>query len=302
LIELADHHFQDLCADPEVRRILAEANRNGGRTSLGFWAILVLGLLLVAAATIIAFALDRPVLAVIVGGVGMLAVYVIAAIPLAMAGRAIKLPVFQRLAARHGLAYAPLTGLVPLHAEASPHLFDVWLTTESFTDLFQGKDERDHRFATWQTYLARGSGGDIKPVFNGRVFAFERRTWGKGRILIVPAGRYFGSTRGTADMRPVTLGDAEFERWFQVHATVEAEARALLGPEARRMLLALRKGGKLRIYAGLGDILVALDGRKGFTPGLGFFFRRGEARVRAMFDDLADSLHLLRTLKAGLDP
>jgi hypothetical protein len=44
-----------------------------------------------------------------------------------------------------------------------------------------------------------------------------------------------------------------------------------------------------------------MDGRKGFTPGLGFRFRRGEARVRAMFDDLADSLATLSRLKASLD-
>ena len=96
--------------------------------------------------------------------------------------------------------------------------------------------------------------------------------------------------------------DPDFRCAFRVHASDAVEGRALLGAEARRTLLELRRRGIVRLHAGPGEILVAVEGRKGFTPGLGFRFRRAEDRIRAMFDDLADLLTLLRTLRAALDP
>ena len=73
-------------------------------------------------------------------------------------------------------------------------------------------------------------------------------------------------------------------------------------PAATEGELSALCGGRVRLYAGPCEFLVAIEGRKGFTPGLGFRFRRGEERVRAMFDDLAASLALLRLLKTRLDP
>ena len=139
MIELTDRDFQDLCADEEVRRIIADANRNGRRAALGFWALLIVGLLMVGAGTWYAIASGWLVTGVIVGSCGVLIVYILAAVPLAMAGRAIKLPVYQRLAALHGLDYAALIASPPASRAAVQALFGDGLATESYTDYFHGK-------------------------------------------------------------------------------------------------------------------------------------------------------------------
>ena len=294
MIELTDSDFHDLCADPAVRRIIDDANRSGGRAAFAFWGILIPGMFFVGAVTWYAIAAGWQITGVIFGSFGMLVVYILAALPLAMTGRAIKLPVFQRLAVRHGLAYAPLVDTLPVSADARAALFGAELGTESYTDYFQGKllDESD--FATCQAYLL----GERGRRFNGRLFILGRPHGGSGHVIVAPDC--------PAWINPATSlvfdDDPAFCRAFRVHASDAGEARALLGPEARRTLLELRRRGKVRLYAGLGEIFVAIAGRKGFTPGLGFRFRRGEDRVRAMFDDLADSLAVLRSLKAALDP
>jgi hypothetical protein len=293
MVELTESHFRELCADAAVRRIIDEADRSGRRAAIGFWAVLLLGFAMIAAATIIAINLDHLILAVLIGSIGVLAVYCIAMIPLVVAGRAIKLPVFEILAARHGMDYAPLVGAPPVYAEAGPILFGDELATESFVDFFHGKFLDACDFTTCQSYIL----GENETRFNGRLFTLARHRGGGGHVIATPDNPHC--------VDPATAlaldGDPAFARAFRVHATIAEEGRALLGPEARRTLLELRRRGKVWLYAGPGEILVAVQGRKGFTPGLGFRFRRGEDRIRAMFDDLADSLATLRSLKASLD-
>jgi hypothetical protein len=292
LIELTERHFQELCADPAVRRIIDDANRSGGRAALGFWGLLLAGLVAVGAGTWWAIAAGWLVTGVIFGSCGVLIVYILAAVPLAMAGRSIKLPVFGILAARHGLDYAPLVHVLPVSREAMGALFGDEPATESFTDYFYGKTLDAGDFSTCQAYRL----GERGSRFNGRLFAFAREHGGSGHILVTPE-----SPSGVDAATELAIDDPAFRCAFQVHASVAEEGRALLGPEARRTLLELRRRGKVRLYAGPGEFLVAAEGRRGFTPGLGFRFRRAEDRIRWMFDDLADSLATLRTLKASLD-
>jgi hypothetical protein len=294
MIELTDRDFRNLCADDRVRRIIADADRRGRRAAFGFWAILVVGLAMIGGATAWLIGEGWLVTGVAIGSVGVLAVYILAALPLAMAGRAIKLPVFDILAGRHGLVYEPLVHSPPVFAEARPFLFGEEPVSESFTDFFHGTLLDASEFATCQGYVLGENGGR----FNGRLFSFARPRGGDGAVVVTSdRPRWVDPATSLA-----TGEDPAFGRAFRVHATIAEEGRALLGPAARCALLELRRLGKVRLYAGPGAILVALDGRKGFTPGLGFRFRGGEARVRAMFDDLADSLALLRRLKTALDP
>jgi hypothetical protein len=293
LIELTDRDFQDLCADETVRRIIADANRNGRRAASGFWALLITGLLMVGAGTWFAIASGWLVAGVIFGSFGVLIVYILATVPLAMAGRAIKLPVYERLAARHGLDYAALSPTPPASRAAMHALFGDELATESYTDYFHGKRLDAEDFTTCQAYLL----GEKGSRFNGRVFAFAREHDGGGHLLVTP-----DSPHWVDPATELMSEDPDFRCVFRVHASDEWEARALLGPEARRTLLDLRRRGKVRLYAGPGEILVAVEGRKGFTPGLGFRFRKAEDRIRRMFDDLADSLAVLRRLRAALYP
>ncbi len=293
MTELTDRHFHDFCADPAVRRILDDANRNGRRAAFAFWGLLIAGLLFVGGVTWYAIASGWQVTGVIFGSFGMLVVYIIAAVPLAMSGRAIKLPAYGILAARHGLDYAPLVHALPVSAEAKTALFGEEPGTGSYTDFFHGKFLDGSDLATCQAYLL----GENGSRFNGRLFILGR-LHGGGRVVVAPDC--------PAWVNPATSlvfgDDPAFCRAFRVHASDAGEARALLGPEARRALLELSRRGKVRLYAGPGEIFVAIEGRKGFTPGLGFRFHRAEQRLRWMFDDLADSLAVLSSLKGALDP
>ncbi len=292
MIELTDQDFHELCADPAARRIIDDANRNGARAAFAFWGLLIAGLLFVGAVTWYAIASGWQITGVVFGSFGVLIVYILAAIPLAMSGRAIKLPIFEILAARHGLDYAALVHTLPVSAEARAALFGDGPGTEGYTDFFNGKFLDGSDFATCQAYLLGESGSR----FNGRLFILGR-LHGSGRIIVAPDCPAWVNPA----MSLVFEDDPAFARAFRVHASDAGEARTLLGPETRRTLLGLSRRGKGRLYAGPGEILIAIEGRKGFTPGLGFRFRRGEDRVRAMFDDLADSLALLSRLKVALD-
>lgn len=256
MIELTDRDFQALCGDERIRRIVDAADRSGRRAALAFWSIWIGGLILSGGAAAWLIGQGWQVTGVLVGSVGMVAAYVFAALPLAMAGRAIKLPVYEILAARHGLAYAPLVEEPLFFAGARPALFGAEPGVESFTDYFQGKLLDAADFMTCQAYLLPERGGR----FNGRFFAFGRS-----------------------------------------HVAGAEERCAPSEAEVRRLLAGLGHRGKVRLHAGPDAVFVALEGRKGFTPGLGFHFRHGEERVRAMFDDLADSLALLSRLKAAFD-
>jgi hypothetical protein len=293
MTELTDRAFHELCADPAVRRIIDDANRNGGRAAFAFWGILGLGLLFVGAVTWYAIASGWQVTGVIFGSFGVLIVYILAAVPLAMTGRAIKLPVFKILAARQGLDYSPLVQIFPVSAEARAALLGEDPGTESYTDFFSGKFLDASEFATCQAYLL----GEKGSRFNGRLFAVGRLQSSVERVIVTP-----DCPRWVDPATAVRFEeDQAFERAFKVHASDTAAAGALLSPETRHMLVDLRRRGKLRLYAGPGEIFVAIEGRKGFTPGLGFRFRRAEDRLRWMFDDLADSLAMLNRLKAALD-
>jgi hypothetical protein len=292
MIELTERDFRELCADPAVRRIIDDANRSGRRAALGFWGLLLAGLLAVGAGTFWAIDAGWLVNGVIFGSCGMLIVYILAAIPLAMAGRGLKLQVYERLAARHGLNYAALVDVLPVSREAIAGLFGDDLATESYNDYFDGKRLDADDFSTCQAYLL----GKRGLRFSGRLFAFVREHGGTGHILVTPE-----CPSGADTVTALTFDDPAFRCAFRVHASVAEEGRALLGPEARRTLLELRRRGKVSLHAGPGEILVAIEGRKGFTPGLGFRFRRAEDRIRWMFDDLKDSLAILRTLTASLD-
>ena len=249
--ELTDRDFPDLCADDGVRRLIDDANRHGAAAARNFWLILILGLAIIGASTFIAIDMGYLITGVLVGSIGTIAVYCIAIVPLVHGGRRLKLDVLDILARQNNMTYAALTLAPPVYPEARAVLFGETLTTESFTDLFEGRDAEGRRFATCQAYLLFENGGS----FNGRFFSFDRAAAGD-------------QATGHEARIPPDLGRPE----------------------------------KIRLYTGPNAILVAIEGRKGFTPGLGFRFRRGEERVRSMFDDLADSLAILSRLKASLDP
>ena len=96
-------------------------------------------------------------------------------------------------------------------------------------------------------------------------------------------------------------GDEAFEKKFEVYSTHPLEARELLFDTVfRAKLLELRKTGRVFVYAGPEEALVAATGKDRFEPGNMLRSRPGEERVKGMFEDVRASLELLRSLKAKL--
>jgi hypothetical protein len=96
-------------------------------------------------------------------------------------------------------------------------------------------------------------------------------------------------------------GDEAFEKKFEVYSTHPMEARELLFDTAfRTRLVGLRENGRVFVYVGPEEALVAAKGKDRFEPGSMLRSKPGEERVKLMFDDVCASLDLLRALKAKL--
>jgi hypothetical protein len=134
------------------------------------------------------------------------------------------------------------------------------------------------------------------------MYAVQRRPGARGETVIVPDKKIFNFWKPSGDMERVRIeGDEPFEKKFEVYSTNPLEARELLFDSAfRARLLELRKDGRVFVYAGPEEALVAATGKDRFEPGSMLRSRPGEERVKLMFDDVCASLELLKALKAKL--
>src|SRR5947209_10290242 len=95
--------------------------------------------------------------------------------------------------------------------------------------------------------------------------------------------------------------DAGFKNEFETYAASEMDApRLLFGSDLRRCLLDMRQKGRVFVYVGPTDALVATSGDDKFEPGSMLRARPGEDRVRAMVSDVCEALATLGALKAKL--
>jgi len=181
-------------------------------------------------------------------------------------------------------------------------LFGDWLTTQTFTDLFQGTDADGRRFAIYEAALSRQSGKSFTIVFSGQIYVFQRRARAAGRIVVVPDRGLFNFWKPERGLERVAFpSDPAFEKKFEVYATEPLAAQMRLGGEARRKFLAWRLGGKVLAYLGPEDVLVAIPGKNRFEVGSLFRSRPGAERVRTMFDEVRAALATLKSVKAALD-
>jgi hypothetical protein len=300
MIELTAACFNEICNDPPVRAQLASLDANRSTAVRRFWTWLILSILLAAAAGVSLFragwegmSFFVPVLFLILGGaVGFTA--------LSKVSEGLKKPVLEALAAKAGMEYLENGFSPPAYPEAAKALFGTWLSEQKFSDLFHGKDEEGRNLAVYEAHLERGSGKNRHTVFQGQVYAIERRGGTGATTVIVPDRGIFNFFKPVSGMERVRLeSDPEFEKKFEVYGTSEMEARQLLfDSNFRRRLLDLRQNGRLFVYVGPADALVAASGGNKFEPGSMLRSRPGDERVRSMVDDLCDALATLRALKA----
>jgi hypothetical protein len=302
MIELGEDQYRELCQAGRVQSEIGAMADRRRSALLMFWLFLIVGLGLAGLSFWIALGNDHLILGTILASVLAIGAMGAAAIPLSKVGRDLKLPVLETLARQSGLTYTSHGFTPPVYEEAKGPLFGTWLSSQTFTDLFQGTDADGRHFAIYEAYLTRSSGKSTHVVFTGQIYAFQRRDRGGGRILIVPDRGIFNFFQPTPGLERASFdSDPEFENKFQVYAAQSHEALALLGSGARRKFLEWRRGGRVMAHIGPEDIFVAIPGKNRFEPGSMFRATDAEQRVRTMFDDLRASLATLRSLKASLD-
>lgn len=302
MIELTSDCFNDICNDASVRAQLAALEENRAAAVRRFWIWTVAAVLLAGAAYIslaetgwrqISFV--AAILFLICGiGLGLAA--------LSKVGEALKVPVLQALAAKAGMEYLESGFSPPAYPEAQKALFGSWLNRQRFTDLFHGKDEEGRNLAVYEALLQRSNGKSEQTVFRGQIYAIERRPSSGATIVIVPDRGLFNFMKPMSGMERVETGaDPEFEKRFETYSTSEAEARQLLFDSAlRQRLLNMRQFGRVFVYLGPTDALVAASGSDRFEPGSMLRSRPGEDRVRSMVSDVCEALATLRALKEKL--
>lgn len=301
MIDYSEDQFHDLCRGRVGEEISGLAQKRASALR-HFWLVLVVGLVLSGLAAWWVIAAGQLVIGVVGASVLVMATMGLAAWPLGRVGADLKLPFLAGLAEQGGLNYVAHGFEPPVYAEAKDALFGSWLTTQTFTDLFQGIDADGRRFAIYEATLSRQSGKSIHIVFSGQVHAFQRRSRSAGRILVVPDRGIFNFWKPERGMERVAFqGDPDFEKKFEVYATEPSSAQMRLGSEARRKFLEWRLGGKVLAYIGPEDVLVAIPGKNRFEVGSLFRSRPGQERVRTMFDEVRAALATLRSVKAALD-
>lgn len=302
MVEFTASHFDDLCRQAPVQAQIGSIEQSR-KSALGrFWLYGLGGLVLAVVLGWLAGAAAGETVGVFVFFVLLVAAIVAATRPLARASEAIKHPVLEALAAQGGMDYLPDGFDPPVFAEAHKPLFGSWLSSSSFTDLFHGQDPEGRRFAVYEGTLSRGSGKHRRQVFSGQIYAFQRRRRATGQTVAVPDRGLFNFFKPSGGFQRVRIeNDPDFEKRFEIYSTFPQEAGMLFGSVAlRRLLLELRQSGRIFAYVGPQDVLVAVTGRNRFEPGSMFRARGGGERVRSMFDDVCESLKILKELRAAL--
>ena len=301
VIALESHDFDELCRTPTVRGQLEtmESSRSGAVRT--FWLILTGALALSIGVAWVFFILDFPTIAFIAFLLILIFGIALGYAPLGKVGKGLKDPVLEAVAGKAGMEYFASDFAPPLFPEAKKALFGSWLSSEAFSDLFNGKDENGRGVAVYEAVLQRGSGRSRHIVFSGQIHALQRESHSGATTVIVPDRGLFNFFKPSGGFGRVKIDDEAFERRFEVYSTHEVEAKQLLFSSAlRALLLDLgQKEGKGKVFAWFGPegVLVASSGKDRFEPGSMFRARGSEERTRSMFDDFCGSVGVLRKLR-----
>jgi hypothetical protein len=304
MIELGTECFEDLCREPPVAAELAELDEKRAEALRRFWLWTGGGLILGPAAAYTLWTTGLGGLSFIAGTLLLIVPAIVGYTALSRVSEGLKVPVLERIAARAGLDYMENGFSPPAYPLARAALFGSHFSTESFTDLFHGKDDEGHGYAVYEATLRRRSGKNTHIVFTGQIYAVQRRPSGAaGETVIRPDRGLLNFVGPGSGMKRVELeaNDPEFDGRFEAYSTEAGAARTLLLDGAlRRLLLDLRETGRVHAWIGPDDALVAVVGRNRFEPGSLFRRKPGRERVRAMLDDVCAALATLRRVKDRL--
>lgn len=301
MTEFTAAHFEEICsADPVKSQIdgIETARQAAIKT---FWMVTAGGIIASAVLGVLAFTV-YPGLGVLVFVLGLVGTFLMSMGPLDKARHALKLPMLEALAARGGMEYAPSGFEPPHYLGARKALFGAWLSDQTFTDLFRGKDADGRAFAVYEATLCQGSGKNKQTIFQGQMYAFETRKGGSDVTVVTPDKGLFNFFKPGPGMQPVKFdSNPEFEKRFEVYSTNPSLAMGLLGSSVlQNRLLELRgKSGKVFGYVDGNEALFAITGGDRFEPGSMFKAVAGQERARLMFDDVCKAMALLKELRAA---
>jgi len=302
MIDFSEDQFRDLCRDGSIQIEIASVEEKRKAAARLFWLALVVSVMLGVAIAWALIAYDWLELGLTLGMVVIVGGIFQGMRPLNKVGSDLKMPLLEGLARIGGIDYRPDGFDPPVYDEARNLLFGELLSSQEFSDLFQGADGEGRRYAIYEATLKLSSGKSTTTIFSGQIYAFQRRARSGGQIAIVPDRGFlnvFGQRRGLERVK--FDSDPAFESKFEVHAAQPHEALMLVGTDLRRKLLDWRSGGRVFAYVGPEDVLVAITGKNRFEPGSLFRSHPGEKRARLIFDDVRGSLATLRSLKASLE-
>jgi hypothetical protein len=301
MIAYSDALCREICASGPVALEISTMDDKRRSGLVRFWAMVGGG---VAVAALLAYALAGPQRTGLVFAAAFLILFLTFLVgyrQLGKVGEALKIPALRAIAAKGGLTYLESGFDPPAFPDARKALFGNWLSTETFTDLFQGSDGDGKSFALYEAVLVRGHGRNRHTIFSGQVYAWQRKARSGGEIVIVPDRGIFNFFKPIGGMERVRFeNDAEFEGKFEVYAFEPAQAMMAVGASLRRALLELRQAGRVFGYIGPGEVLIAGWGRNRFEPGSMFRAIPGEERVKHMLEDVCAGLATLDRLKAAI--
>jgi hypothetical protein len=303
MIELTTTDFGTLCAADTVRERIGALEGERRAAVRQFWLRLLGGTALAVAAGASLFASGWETVAFIGFALILIGAIIVAILPLTAAKEGLKHPVLEEVARKAGLEYIPDGFVPPALGSAVTLLFGGGgFSSATYSDLFNGTDEEGRGLAVYEACLQRRAGKNSYIVFSGQIYAIQRRPGAQGHTVIVPDRKLLNFWKPASDMERIKIeADPAFEKKFEVYSTHPMEARELLFDTAfRGRLLELRRDGRVFVYAGPEEALVAATGKDRFEPGSMLRSRPGEERVKLMFDDVCASLALLRELKTKL--
>jgi len=301
MIAYSDALCREICgAGPVALQISTMEDRRWSGL-VRFWATLGAGISITAGLIYMLAGSQRAGFAGIFAVVILGLAWVLGYSQLAKVAGALKVPVLQTIAAKGGLTYRNVGFDPPVFAAARPALFGNWLSSQTFTDLFNGSDENGKNFSLYEAVLVRGHGRNRHKIFSGQVYAWQRRVRSGGEIAIVPDRGIFNFFKPVGGMERVRFeADPEFERKFEVYAFEPQQAEMVIGADLRRALVDLRQAGRVFAYVGPEEVLIAASGRNRFEPGSMFRAIQSEQRVRAMLEDVCAGLATLERLRATI--
>jgi hypothetical protein len=303
MIEASGEQFQALCAEPAVRERIATLADARGAGIATFWKRLALTVLLAVAATWAVVAIGWEAFSIIVAILILCVGFIVALQPLLQVGQGLKHPVLEAAAAQAGMDYVAADFTPPAFHSARNLWFGSASATETFTDLFNGKDEDGFGYAVYEASLTRSSGKSTQTVFSGQVYAIQTRPRaGHGVTVAVPDKGMFNFWKPARGMERVSVpSDEAFEKRFEIYSEDPMGATSLLFDSSLRALLhELRSTGAVWLYVGPEEALVAVAGKNRFEPGSMFRSKGGEERARTMYDDVCAALKTLDAVKARL--